>query len=69
MDSIVGIYSVDPTSTITVGGNTFSGWGENDFTDGTTGKLSVGWPEVEALKTVSVWEGEQVTYAINGSTK
>lgn len=68
-DSIVGIYYVSTDSTITVGGNTFSGWGEGDLTDNDTktGKLSVGWPEVEALKTVSVWEGSPVTYTIKGS--
>ena len=61
-DSVVGIYFVDD-STITVGGNTF----ENlEISNGTSGKLSVGWPEEEELKTVSNWTGEAASFLING---
>lgn len=60
-DSVVGIYFVDG-STITVGGNTF----ENlEISNGTSGKLSVGWPEEEELKTVSNWTGEAASFSIN----
>lgn len=60
-DSIVGIYYL--SGNITVGGNTFSEWAADDCEDGKTGKLSVGWPEVDALKQISLWEGENVTYS------
>lgn len=62
-DSIVGIYYA--SGKITVGGNSFEGWGKDDFLDTEgkrSGKLSVGWPEVEDLKTISLWEGDEVTY-------
>lgn len=61
-DSVVGIYFVNG-STITVGGNTF----ENlEISNGTSGKLSVGWPEEDELKTVSNWTGEAASFSING---
>ncbi len=64
-DSVVGIYYVSTDSTITVGGNKFEGWAEGDVVEGVAAKLSVGWPEVEELKTVSNWEGENQTFKID----
>ena len=61
-DSVVGIYFVSTDSTITVGGNTFEGLA---IENGNSGYLSVGWPEVEALKTVSYWTGEEKTFVID----
>lgn len=58
-DSIVGIYYC--SGEITVGGNSFDGWGEDDLKDGVSGKLSIGWPEVEELKQVSLWESSSTT--------
>ena len=66
-NSVAGIYFVSPDSTITIGGNTFAGWAEGDVVDGVSAKLSVGWPEVEELKTVSNWEGENQTFMIDGN--
>ncbi len=67
VDSVVGVYFVSTESTITVGGNTFEGWGDRDVTDGRSAKLSVGWPEVEELKTVAVWKGNLQTFRIDKS--
>lgn len=58
-DSIVGIYYC--SGEITVGDNSFNGWGEDDLKDGVSGKLSIGWPEVEELKQVSLWESSSTT--------
>ncbi len=63
-DSVVGIYFVSTESTITVGGNTFEGLA---IENGNSGHLSVGWPEVEALKTVSHWTGEEKTFVIDST--
>jgi hypothetical protein len=37
-----------------------------EISNGTSGKLSVGWPEEEELKTVSNWTGEAASFSING---
>lgn len=63
-NSVVGIYFVSAESTITVGGNTFEGLA---IENGNSGYLSVGWPEVEALKTVSYWTGEEQTFVIDSA--
>lgn len=63
-DGVVGIYFVSKNSTITVGGNTFEGLA---IENGNSGKLSVGWPEVEMLKTVSYWTGEETTFVIDST--
>lgn len=63
-DGVVGIYYVSKESTITVGGNTFEGL---EIENGNSGQLSVGWPEVEALKTVSYWTGEEQTFVIDSA--
>ena len=63
-DGVVGIYYVSEESTITVGGNTFEGL---EIANGNSGQLSVGWPEVEALKTVSYWTGEEKTFVIDSA--
>lgn len=70
-DSIVGIYFVGDQSTITVGGNSFEGWGEGDVTEGKTEKLSIGWDSaandtvLTELKEISRWTGENQTYTFN----
>lgn len=64
-DGVVGIYYVSKNSTITVGGNTFEGLA---IENGNSGKLSVGWPEVEMLKTVSYWTSEATTTFVIDST-
>ncbi len=61
-DSIVGIYYVE--GTITIGGNTF-----NDLylVNGMSDKLSVHWPENDALKEAALWTGAEYTTTIAGA--
>lgn len=64
-DSCVGIYYIADGSTLTLGGNTFSDWGEGDVVDGATGKLSIMWPEMNNLKAISEWTGAVKTVTLN----
>lgn len=61
-DSICGFYYIE--GNITIGSNSFTDWAEDDVSEGKTGKLSIHWPENEALKEVAKWTGEIATYEI-----
>lgn len=62
-DSVAGIYYVN--GTITIGENTFAGWADGDVdANGKAAKLSVSWPENDALKEVAKWTGAIQTYNI-----
>lgn len=64
-DSCVGIYYIADGSTLTLGGNTFSDWGEGDVVGDATGKLSIMWPEMNNLKAISEWTGAVKTVTLN----
>lgn len=63
-DSVVGLYFIDG-SNVTVGGNTFENLVEDSST--TSNKLSVGWPEDNRFKNVSLWTGEIQSLIVNDS--
>lgn len=63
-DSCVGIYFIEDGSTLTLGNNSFSDWAEGDVVNGVTDKLSVMWPEMTELKTISKWTGSVQTITL-----
>ncbi len=63
--AIAGIYFFGAGSTLTIGGNTFEDWAEEDISNAFYQKMVIGWPAIEALKNIEAWEGGITTFSLD----